>query len=434
MKKTSIASVIVWLVASSWGGQTGFAQDRLPEQLDLRQAVELALKQHPTLAVAEAQVEAIEGTRQQSATRPNPSFVFQTEGWRFWDQPTFDAWDDLDIFAYVVQPIERGGERQKRIELADQDATIAEIEQRAARWRIQQNVKRAYWRALLSQKELELRTGNREFSREITDFHQKRVAEGAMPESALIRVQIEEDRLRLAEENVAVEVDQSKLRLLQAMGWSDQSASFELVEQPIPDVPGGGDSLPQLLERARQTRPEVLLAQSKVERARRRESLAQAEGKQSWDLVFGYKRTAGYNTLLGGVSIPLPLFDKNAGNVLYFRTDVQRAEALLREQVVMVDGEVNLAMATLRRRFAILRGMEEGMLDRADESWEIARAAYQEGAIDLLRLLDAQRSSNEVHLLQNRTQIEFQLDLVQLENAVGQESPPVGLNSLKMEP
>ena len=74
------------------------------------------------------------------------------------------------------------------------------------------------------------------------------------------------------------------------------------------------------------------------------------------------------------------------------------------------------------------------MLDRADESWEIARAAYQEGAIDLLRLLDAQRSSNEVHLLQNRTQIEFQLDLVQLENAVGQEGPPVGLNSLKTEP
>jgi len=207
-----------------------------------------------------------------------------------------------------------------------------------------------------------------------------------------------------------------------------------LVEQPIPDVPAGGDSLPQLLERARQARPEVLLAQSKVERARRRESLAQAEGKQSWDLVFGYKRTAGYNTFLGGVSIPLPLFDKNAGNVLYFRTDVQRAEALLREQVVMVDAEVTLAMATLRRRFAILQGMEKGMLDRANESWEIERSAYQEGATDLLRLLDSQRSHNEVHLLHNRTQIELHLDLVQLETAVGQESPPVGQNSLKMEP
>lgn len=434
MKKVSVATVIVWLVASSWVGQIGFAQTRLPAQLDLSQTIELALKHHPALDVAQAQVEAIQGTRQQSATRPNPLFVFQTEGWRFWDQPKFDAWEDLDIFAYAIQPIERGGERQKRIELADQDEKIAEIERQAARWRIQQDVKMAYWRALLSRKELEIQQENREFSRRITDFHQKRVAEGAMPESALIRVQIEADRLRLAEENAAVEADQSKLRLLQAMGWRDQSAEFDLVEPLIADVPAGGEPLPQLLERAHQNRAEILLAQSRVERARRREVLAQAEGKKKWDLVFGYKRTAGYDTFLGGVMIPLPLFDKNAGNVFYFRTDVRRAEAQLREQVVAVDAEVNLAMATLRRRFAILQGMEQGMLDRTDESLEIALSAYQEGATDLLRLIDAQRSHNEIHLLHSRSQIELQLDLVQLETTVGQESLPVGLNSLKMEP
>lgn len=433
MKETSIASCIFWLVATMCSGQTGFSQVPFPDELSLEQAVELALKLNPALDAVQAQIDAIEGTRQQSATRPNPSFLFQTEGWRFWEQPEFDLWDDLDIFAYLVQPIERGGKRQKRIELADQDKRTAEIEQRAVRWRIQQSVKTAYWQALLSRKELALQRENREFSQRITDFHQKRVAEGAMPESALIRVQIEEDKLRLAEENASVGADQATLRLLQAMGWSDRAARFELVEQPITDLPAGGERLPQLIERARQNRAEILLAQSKVERARRLETLARAEGKQNWDLLFGYKRTGGYDTLLGGVLIPLPVFDTNAGNVLYFRTDVQRAEAVLREQLMMVDAEVKLAMTTLKRRFAILEGMEQGMLDRADRSLEIAVAAYQEGATDLLRLLDAQRAHNETHLLHSRTQIELQLDLVQVESTVGHDGPPVGLTSLKME-
>lgn len=74
------------------------------------------------------------------------------------------------------------------------------------------------------------------------------------------------------------------------------------------------------------------------------------------------------------------------------------------------------------------------MLDRAEESWSIALAAYREGATDLLRLLDAQRSRNEIRLLDIRTRFEFQIGLVELENAVGEENLPIGSELLIVKP
>ncbi|MFZ0429430.1 MAG: TolC family protein, partial [Acidobacteriota bacterium] len=83
---------------------------------------------------------------------------------------------------------------------------------------------------------------------------------------------------------------------------------------------------------------------------------------------------------------------------------------------------------------AMLRRIEEGMLQRAEESWRISLAAYQEGATDLLRLLDAQQSRNEVRLLRIRTGLELQLSLVELEEAVGAENLAIGLETVGVQP
>ena len=70
----------------------------------------------------------------------------------------------------------------------------------------------------------------------------------------------------------------------------------------------------------------------------------------------------------------------------------------------------------------MLNQLEKGMVERADESWRISLAAYQQGGADLLRLLDAQRVRNEVRLLFTRTQIEYRISQAELENSVGEEN------------
>ena len=99
-----------------------------------------------------------------------------------------------------------------------------------------------------------------------------------------------------------------------------------------------------------------------------------------------------------------------------------------------IDNDVAAALSKVRRRYALLKQTQSGILKRAEESFQIALAAYQEGATSLLRLLDAQQARNEIRLLRSQTEMEFELGLVELETSVGKENLSVGEELLREIP
>lgn len=407
---------------------------QIPDELDLPTAVRLALDNHAALTASTSAVAGAEALIQQGRLRPNPLFTVQTENWRFGGEPSFHVGSDLDLFTYVAQPIEVGGKRGRRIELAEQERAIAELRHQQLAWQIRQDVRRSFWQAFLAQREFELLEENARLFEQITNYHEIRVREGAMAEADLIRVRLEEQRLQLTREEAAVHAERSRMELVRAMGGGIYRPDFALVAEPMTSLPARGVGVKELMGKVLEARPDLQSMAAEVERARRRVRLAEAQSRPDWELIFGYKRTEGFNTMLGGVSIPLPFFDRNQGNILFSRSEVDRAEALLRERRRQAQTEVEGAIAALGRRVSMLRQIEEGMLERAEESWQISLAAYREGATDLLRLLDAQRSRNEVRLLRIRTRLELQMSLVDLEEAVGAENLPIGLETVGVQP
>jgi outer membrane protein TolC len=77
----------------------------------------------------------------------------------------------------------------------------------------------------------------------------------------------------------------------------------------------------------------------------------------------------------------------------------------------------------------MLGSMESGMLDRARETARIATAAYQEGGVELLDVLDAQRAQNEIALLYSQMFFDYQMSWVDLETAAGTPSLPLPAGS-----
>ena len=148
----------------------------------------------------------------------------------------------------------------------------------------------------------------------------------------------------------------------------------------------------------------------------------QAQSRPDWSAVWGYKRTSGFNTMLAGISIPLPFFDRNQGTVASSASELERAQELLRATLTQVETETAAAVAQLRRRYAMLQQVRDRVLDQAEESFRISLAAYQEGATDLLRLLDAQRARNETRLLQTQAEMAYRIGLMELEATVGEEN------------
>ena len=225
-----LSKVQVAVILAAASILSAFAQG--VEKLDINRAVEIALSNNPALQAASARTRGALGLERQAGLRPNPSFSFDTENIRFWGSPEIDASQELDVFAYMSQPLEWRGKKARRVEVAAQDVKISEIESKGLQWRIRQGVRQAFLRALLAQKQLEIVQENGRYFDQVVEYHRARVEQGAMPEADLIRSQLERERLTVAEQAAAADAERGRIMLVKAMGVAGYGTDFRLVDTP----------------------------------------------------------------------------------------------------------------------------------------------------------------------------------------------------------
>jgi cobalt-zinc-cadmium efflux system outer membrane protein len=387
-----------------------------PVRLTEQDAVARALAGHPALAAGAARVRAAEGLRSQAALRPNPRFTIQTENARAWGAPGFNFGSEADTFAYGSQMFETAGKRARRTETAAAAVRRAELEREAAARRIGAQVRQAYWRAAAAVRLRDLLTETAATFQQIVDYHAARVREGAMAEADLIRVQLEGQRLDIEVNSAALEADRARIHLFREMGGTE----FPEVEFAGPLEPSAAIvdvNVPVALER----RPDLRLARQEVEQARAAQRLESARAKPDFDLLFGYKRAAGFNTLIGGAEIQLPFLNRNQGAIAAAGHEVRAAEASLAAADALARAEIQAASREFEvRRRQVLESLP-ALRERAEQASRIAQAAYREGGTDLLRLLDAERARIESRILYYRALGEYHQSRVTLETALGVE-------------
>ena len=424
----NVKMLVAGTLLLSAGLTLGLWAQHLPKTLDLGQAVEIALSRHGDLDAARAAIEARAGSTRQAGLLPNPVFSLQTENWRFYGTPGFSASRNLDVFAWVGLPIETAGKRTRRVELAEADERIAEHKRQRVAWGIRQSVKKAYWEVLAAVSDVEMLARSRETLQRLENYHEVQVRQGAMAEVDLIKVQVEAGRAALAVSGAEMEVGRGKIALLEAMGIPELNTDFEVRQPEARPVNLSWDAARatrQTVETALVHRTEILIGRAHVERARANVALQRSLARPDVTPYLGYKRNNAFHTLIGGFSISLPVRDKNTGRIEEALAEVRRWEADLRAVQARIGAEVAAALETVRRRQEILRLMETGMLDRARETSRIAQAAYQEGGVELLEVLDAQRAQNEISLFYSRSALDYQLSWVDLETASGTSNLPL---------
>ena len=382
-----------------------------PESLTLERALQTAAQNRAENLAAEHFVGAQQGAVRQASRAPNPVLSVQTENWRAADQ--FSVSRDVDAFVYITQQIETSGKRRLRTEAAEAEARIAQAEREVLRWRIQSQVAVAWWNAYRAQQETALIQESLGAAEELVRYQQVRLREGAGPEVDLIkvRVELEKERRRLSESQIA-EMN-AKHRLLAEMA-SDMSADFQL--QP------GAETLadPEIsVASALANRPDLVLARRLAERDDALASVERAEATPDVTPYVGYKRTGGFSTLIGGVSIPLKIRDRNDGAIAYAVAQASRQKQLVRAAEMRVRSEVEAALAAQQRRREVADSLQTGLVADAVQSHEIALAAYREGGVELLYVIDALRTLNEAKLLQLQAEFDYQLSRAQTLIAAG---------------
>ncbi len=409
MRLALSAFLVMWISAG-----TAWAQ----APLTLQVAIERARALSPARTAALARVEAADQAGRAAGRWPNPLAEFRAEN--FWSGAPGGL--PLDTFATLTQAIEFGGERGARKGAAaaalegaraGQAATAADADLRVVRRFLDAVRAREIDRALTTQ----LASLD-----ELVRVEGRRVAEGLAPESDLHKLEAERARVELDRVRAQLSAARSFHELLALVG-PEPAVTIDALQAPPPPA------LPTALDEAAITaaldrRPDVAAARAQVTAAR--EALRFEEARTVPDLAVtgGWKRTGRFDTGVLGVAIPVPLFDRNQVATALAKGQLRAAELELSQVVMMGAADIRATREAARALAGQADRVRTRLMDPATAVRASTRAAFESGAADMLRVVDAERVYTDAQIVFHTLASEAVVAAVEARIAVGEDPLP----------
>ncbi len=184
------------------------------------------------------------------------------------------------------------------------------------------------------------------------------------------------------------------------------------------------DISPDLEARALQNRPDLRAAVQGITATGSQYELAKANGKVDVTGTLNYSHVNGIDAFSWNVSFPLPVFDRNQGEIArtkYAISQAQEQEMYARGQVMT---DVKDAWEALQSNDRVAQFFRSGYLEVAQKNRDISEYAYRRGAAALLDFLNAERSCRATQLAWRQTIAAYLLALEQVREAVGSRTLP----------
>ena len=415
-KSVPIAFVLALAVLSVTYAQ-GPAQ--IPMQLTLELATEILLARNPTILRERQNVVIARAGVQQARLLPNPEFEATSESYPLFESNPGPFFQNNELIVRAGQPIEVAGKRRKRTLVAEQEVEVAQSFLQDTIRQLKLELKTRYYRVVLANAELELARQILTQFDEIIRINQLRYKQGEI--SGLDLARVETERRRFFDDVVAAELamQNAKTALLELLGASDLSASFDVTEaltfRPL------SVTAEQFQEQALMARADLQARRQQMERERRQVAVEKSLGVPNITPFFGYKRNLVDNTVTFGVRWNLPVFNRNQGEVGRAVARVDQAGYEVRRVELAVRSEVLQAYKAVQAEERRVRAFEDTYVNTARRARDIAQASYRLGALDLIGFLDAERAYRETLNSYNRTLFDHRVAVFQLEAAVGKD-------------
>ena len=353
--------------------------------------IALTLERNPRLGQVTFAIDTARGRAVQAGLYPNPTVNITGNELGDRTGPS-GIWS-----AYTAQEIVTAN----KLGLS-QAAVLKEVDQAtlnlmAERYRVFTEVRQAFFEAVTLQRRAEILG-------ELIKLADKSVENAKKLLKAKEGSQLDVVQLEVDQERYRGELEASQRALPAA--YRKLAASVGVQDMPVVSFAGDLDvPLPDYdLDRVRvyvlSVHPELRLAQVGVERAQLLNRRAEVEPIPNVTVGVGYTRQ-GQNRSNDwdiGVSVPIPVWNKNQGNLLASKAQVGEAVS----QVGRVQNDLVNRLATAFATYAAARKRAEryktAILPKAQETYQLSLKAYQGGQFEYLRVLAAQRAVAEANL------------------------------------
>ena len=420
VSKSAFLVVLLVVVGRAWG-QTPPAQ----QQITLDQAIDLALAHSHNLKAARTQIDQNKAQEITASLRPNPNLTADGLFLPIFTPANFnsDVLNSISEFDVGVSYlIERGKKRQRRIDAARDATTVTRDQVSDSERTLIFSVAQQFIQAQLAESTLEFALKDLDSFQQTVRIGDEQYRVGAISEGDLLKI-----KLQLLQ--FQTDVSSARVAKVQALASLRQLLGFDAVPADYA-IAGEFSYKPQVLNlddlqaKALNSRPDLMAAQAGVQAAQSQINLAKANGKVDLTTALTYSHVSEQNSLGATFSIPLPIFDRNQGEILRTRFAKTQAQETAEATSEAVLTDVRNNYEAFKTNEEIVQLYTSGYLKEAQDSRDISEYAYKRGAASLLDFLDAERSYRSTQLSYRQALATYLVSVEQLKESVGTRTLP----------
>ncbi|ATC64858.1 hypothetical protein CMV30_13270 [Nibricoccus aquaticus] len=381
-------ALAVLLMANAVRAQETTTPPGVGAPLTLAGVLTRVAENNPSLIAQRYGERAAEALIEQAGLRPNPTLDVSAEN--FLGTGNVQGGRSLETTVQASQTFERGGKRDRRVALASREREMAAKEFVVRRAEVLAAAAVAYVETLAAQERLALVEEPLALARETLAVVEARVKEGAASpaESARARAALASAQGESARAQAALFAARAAL----AATWGGRAGEIGALPGKISvpkTLPGEEVFLAQIGRH-----PRFELQRAVIEG--RRASLELEKAQAAQDVTVGggvrFLREGTDAAFVAGVSVPLPVRNKNQGNIRAARETLAGAEQSLRAVEAELRASVTAAWQELAGAHTTAQTLRRDALPATEEAHAVVRRAYEEGQLPLIDVLDAQRA------------------------------------------
>jgi cobalt-zinc-cadmium efflux system outer membrane protein len=322
----------------------------------------------------------------------------------------------------VAVPLELGGKRARRIDVAEATVRAGEAELAATIAQVRNDVRRAYFGQVVAEQRLMILREQRDISMRTLDAAEARVDAGDAP------------RLEVMQAQLALAAAENEATAGEGIAAAARAALNALLAQPL-DTPTAlsttvDDAAPPgtqaALMLAQTASAELMSLDRQIEAQRARILLAQSLRVPDLTPTFTLTHRAEPDFTYGwraGAAVTLPLFTRHRAGVIVEQTTLEQLMAQRQATLLRIQGEVTAASQRAQAQRDLFVRYRDQIIPQAQQVELLAQDAYQLGQTGIAPLLQALQATRDVRLRSLDAIDQFQTALADLERAIGAPLP-----------
>ncbi|MHC4637613.1 MAG: TolC family protein [Planctomycetota bacterium] len=356
--------------------------------ITLRQALALALMHNPELKAFSWDVRISEARQLQAGLWPNPELEVEVE--EVGGPGARSGFDAAETTIALSQLIELGDKSAKRVKVASLEKELASMDYQTKRLDVFTEVTKAFIQVLTAQQRLKLTQELLQLSEELVATVAKRIDAGKDSPLEKTKAAVTYSNVKIQHQKALQNLEYARKQL--ASTWAGQNPGFESVAgkldslSPLPSI----DQLTNLISK----NPDIERLSLEIDKSKASLELEKAKAISDVTLGGGLQRfnETDDNAIVFGVSIPLPISDRNQGGKLEAVYELAKARQEQRAAQTRIQMELVKAYQELSNSYTEATELDKNVLQAAESVFEASRTGYSQGKMDYLHVLDAQRT------------------------------------------